>query len=257
MKARDADGDGHGDALCGAAPGDDCDDTHKTVYPGAPELCDGLDNDCNGKFDLQDGFTLSGTPGTLDTTNGNPPTPVVAWSPTAKTYGVVWIDERTTDAEVYFARFDQTGARVGGIVTVTTGNSSKDQARIVWGGDAFGVVWVDNRDGNQEIYFQRIDAANGSLIGGPTRVSNDPGHSTDPQLTRNGTANWIVVWLDDRDSPGTPSLYGRALDYSGTDLGASSALVTRVNTAVTSPQIAGSGPSFALAWSENREEPVP
>jgi hypothetical protein len=37
----DADGDG-----LGACEGD-CDDTNPTVYVGAPEICDGLDNDCN------------------------------------------------------------------------------------------------------------------------------------------------------------------------------------------------------------------
>jgi len=46
----DADGDGYGDpasVLC-RHPQSDCDDHHETVYPGAPELCDGLDNQCAG-----------------------------------------------------------------------------------------------------------------------------------------------------------------------------------------------------------------
>ncbi|WKZ64872.1 MAG: MopE-related protein [Flavobacteriales bacterium] len=61
----DADGDGWGSELdivqaCTQPPGyataaGDCDDADETVFPGGPELCDGLDNDCDGEVD--EGFT--------------------------------------------------------------------------------------------------------------------------------------------------------------------------------------------------------
>ena len=46
----DLDGDGYeAQQAVGGSP--DCDDTDASVYPGAPELADGKDNDCNGIID--------------------------------------------------------------------------------------------------------------------------------------------------------------------------------------------------------------
>lgn len=47
MIAEDGDGDGHFARPCG----EDCDDSDPNVHPGAPELCNCVDDDCDGMVD--------------------------------------------------------------------------------------------------------------------------------------------------------------------------------------------------------------
>ena len=75
----DADGDGYGDPrdsvlACTQPPGyaetsDDCDDSRASAHPGAAELCNGLDDDCDAETDESSGGVDSdfdGVPGACD-----------------------------------------------------------------------------------------------------------------------------------------------------------------------------------------------
>ena len=65
----DGDGDGFGDAdssveACDAPTGyvtdaTDCDDAEASAYPGADEVCDDVDNDCDGTVDNDDALDAS------------------------------------------------------------------------------------------------------------------------------------------------------------------------------------------------------
>lgn len=67
----DLDGDGHGDpdaarTGCGDPSGvastDDCDDADSSLHPGAEEVCDGRDNNCDGLVDDEDPAVVGQTP---------------------------------------------------------------------------------------------------------------------------------------------------------------------------------------------------
>ncbi len=102
----DSDNDGYGDAASATtsctqpsgsvADATDCDDTEATVNPGGTEICDTLDNDCNGTVD--DGV---GTLGSASSCAAGSCQAILTASPTAVD-GSYWVDPLGTGAfQVY------------------------------------------------------------------------------------------------------------------------------------------------------------
>jgi uncharacterized protein (TIGR03382 family) len=117
----DADGDGFGDdrvaqdSQCGQPPGfveapGDCDDEDEDVNPGADEVCNDVDDDCDRAVDLDDDSLVGGAEGWLDRDEDNyggcadeacAPTPLCALG--LQDDGTVWVgnaddcDDAATD----------------------------------------------------------------------------------------------------------------------------------------------------------------
>ncbi len=159
--AEDADRDGQGSTACKAAPGTDCDDTLDTVFMGAEEICDGVDNDCNGLADLDDGLPIYGTP-TI--------TPLVVfadlgYSPAEQTYGIAY--STLSGADMFLSyNLDQSQRAA----PTPFPDDAADRVFLEWTGETFAGVY--RRDGQ----FMTRQAVNADgLSGTPAGISSTGG----------------------------------------------------------------------------------
>ena len=71
-------------------------------------------------------------------------------------YAVAWNDIRDDDWEIYFARFSDTGEKMGEDMRLSNNPGDSVSSSLVFTGSEYAVAWQDKRDGNWEIYFTRI-----------------------------------------------------------------------------------------------------
>ncbi|HYP77360.1 MAG TPA: putative metal-binding motif-containing protein [Polyangiaceae bacterium] len=222
----DLDGDGHYAPKPGFAPGapnscgDDCDDRSASAHPGGNELCDGVDNDCNGKIDDNAAYANVQRPvrvssSTFNLTNG------AGMAFDGKNYGITLSGHRKGWGS-YFTSVDRSGAAIVSEVPLTELNSDTFAGPLIYNGSYFASTWSDARQAkNYEIYFNRYDSR-GEKLGPDLRVTNAPNFSSDPVLTWNGKET-ILVWDDRRADMGQGEddtrLFGQRVAFDGSLLG--------------------------------------
>lgn len=108
---RDADNDGYNDAQCCNEQdngkllcGQDCDDHKPNVNPESPEVCDFLDNNCDGKVD--EGVSIKTYPDTDHDGHGDDSAKSVANCAGAVGYALINDDCDDTDPEVFKGQFE-------------------------------------------------------------------------------------------------------------------------------------------------------
>lgn len=251
LKVHDNDGDGYYGPLPGTqagAPGscgNDCNDANASVHPGAPEICDGIDNNCDGRIDegvntyspygapvriSDQSFVMGGVSGLTYTGN---------------VFGITWTGQQGSNGyQGYISGFDAYGA--SRISTTNVSQTSNDSfgGPLVWNGSAFATAWEVRGEKGYDIFFNQLDI-NGKKLGPDVRISNGVGFSVQPSLLWDGVNYW-VVWSDDNGGD-LFRIYGRKVDMNSQIAGNGQAL-TALTSDARSPLILRSPSSYLLIY---------
>ncbi len=175
----------------------------------------------------------------------------------AGNYVIVWDDDRYTnyDTDIYYQRYTSTGAALGVNTKVNHDIDSVKQWDPTIAMDITGnyvVVWVDERNGNSDIYLQRFTST-GAALGVNTKV-NDDGINADqvsPSISMDALGNFVITWQDFRNS--NWDVYYQRYTDTGTGLGTNTKVNDDVNEFQYYPSISmdASG-NFIIVWQDFR-----
>ncbi|RYZ25157.1 MAG: T9SS type A sorting domain-containing protein, partial [Sphingobacteriales bacterium] len=135
---------------------------------------------------------------------------------------IVWQDERSGIYDIYAQRVDKNGTlkwgATGKMICNATGvqNDPKVDPDSLTGG-AY-IVWIDKRNGNYDLYAQKVDSSGNILWNNSgVVVSNAAGSQTAHDIMSNqGTNGLIIVWKDKRNAD--YDIYAQKLNSSGSAL---------------------------------------
>jgi hypothetical protein len=156
---------------------------------------------------------------------------------------------------VRFQRIRADGAAIASPVAIPSSFSNQIwPVRIVWNGSGYGVAYTAEVGGIPQIFFARIDR-NGTVVSGPTRVSNVGNPSPATTAVAPGLAlsasNYAVIWQEARGASGQ-DLYATVLDANGAVV-AADRVVTLASGDQTSPAVAYGSfeDSFVFVWEDS------
>jgi len=176
--------------------------------------------------------------------------PASSWNPSVTVSGsvvhVVWQDDRNGNTEIYYKRSIDEGGSWEADTRLTNNASSSVSPSVTVSGPAVHVVWFDNRDGNEEIYYKRSLDGGGSW-GTDIRMTNNTAISRNPSVTASGSAAH-VVWEDNRE--GNWEIYYKGSIDEGVNWDPDTRLTN--NTANSwYPSVSSSGSDVHIVWSDD------
>ena len=129
---------------------------------------------------------------------------------------ITWYDERDGNYEIYYTKLDNTGNTLVDDTRLTSDSASSGSPEIAVDTTNYvHITWNDERDGNREIYYTKLDNTGNTLVD-DTRLTSDSASSGSPEIAVDTTNYVHITWNDERD--GNREIYYTKLDNTGNTL---------------------------------------
>ena len=171
-------------------------------------------------------------------------------------WGTVWIDDRESDLELYFALINYAGKRIGNEIKLTDNSVDDLTPALVWNGEDYGVFWSYDRS---QIFFTRINGQGKKILNDVSIEVSSRGYAIHVSAVWNGE-EYGVVWWDVRDAPACipQGTRGRAFFARVNNSGQMIGSEIPVSDAFSNPWqdykplIVWDGENYAVFWNDGR-----
>ncbi len=168
---------------------------------------------------------------------------------------IAWCDDRTGDDNIYAQRIDPDGTLLWAPLGVVVCEQISGQSNPIAIPDGMGgaiIAWSDWRNGNTDIYAQRIDSDGNSLwaVDGIAAVaqSND---QYNPRICSDHADGAILAWMDSRN--GYNNIFAQRISSDGSILWAPDGVPVCEENNTYYFSMVCDGTSVTFAWDEYRD----
>ena len=161
---------------------------------------------------------------------------------------VAWDDNRDGNWEIYYKRSTDGGLSWGTDTRLTNNSAYSGSPSIAVSSQVVHIVWYDDRDGNNEIYYKRSNDG-GINWGTDIRLTNNSANQQDPSISVSGLVVHIV-WNDNRN--GNYDIYYKRSSDAGLSWGNDTRL-TYVSSNEFVPVLAVLGSVVHIVWQDYRD----
>lgn len=171
--------------------------------------------DVFGKFVDGTGTSLGSDFNITNTTTATQQRPYVAYNPATHQFLVVW-QESPNGNDVQGQLVNADGTLSGGAIPLAVLSDAQTKPQVAYNStqNEYLAVWTDHRNGNNDLYGQRVSAA-GAMLGSNLALQTGSGNQDDVGVAFSGTSGkYLVVWKD--DVPSKKVIRGNLLNADGT-----------------------------------------